>query len=184
MKYGQAPSVQRRVRRRAHSRCLKTFLRSDRGCAMFAAPSSHQCSPMSPKSSALAKPFNPAHGPPFRWLYSSSSTAKFQSCAAMPSEHSRVPLYPAVLLRQQETPCCCFNTVRTQGREGKEQYRKDEEKHDRHPFSPIAALMMSASPIGQWQPRPLKLLVCSMSVSIECKAVTSQLQYPHHAIIS
>jgi hypothetical protein len=31
----------------------------------------------------LAKPFRPAHGPPFKWLYSSSSTAKFQSAISV-----------------------------------------------------------------------------------------------------
>ena len=68
---------------KAHSRYLTTLLRSDWDCIMFAGTCSHQCAPTSSKSSALAKPFRPAHGPPFNWLYSSSSTAKFQSCAAM-----------------------------------------------------------------------------------------------------
>ena len=68
---------------KAHSRYLTTLLRSDWDCIMFAGTHSHQCAPTSSRSSALAKPFRPAHGPPFNWLYSSSSTAKFQSCAAM-----------------------------------------------------------------------------------------------------
>jgi hypothetical protein len=64
---------------KAHSRYLTTFSRSVWETFMFAGIRSHQCAPTSSKSSALAKPFRPAHGPPFKWLYSSSSTAKFQS---------------------------------------------------------------------------------------------------------
>ena len=68
---------------KAHSRYLTTLLRSDWDHIMFAGTCSYQCAPTSSKSWALAKPFKPAQGPPFNWLYSSSSTAKFQSCAAM-----------------------------------------------------------------------------------------------------
>ena len=86
---------------KAHSRYLTTFLRSGWGYVMFAGVYSHQCAPTSSKSSALAKPFRPAHGPPFKWLYSSSSTAKFQSCAISASTLECRSLSPETILGWQ-----------------------------------------------------------------------------------
>jgi hypothetical protein len=97
---------------RARSTYRRTFLPSDSSCIMFPSEYSHQ---WSPRSSALAKPFRPAHGPPFRLLYSSSSTAKFQSCSAIWSEHSRVSL-PGTRLAGRSIQQRSSISVQTKGR--------------------------------------------------------------------
>lgn len=52
-------------RDKAHSRYLTTLMRSDWDASMFGGTHSHQCAPTSSRSSAFAKPFRPAQGPPF-----------------------------------------------------------------------------------------------------------------------
>lgn len=112
---------------KAHSRYPTTFFRSDWNHVMFAGTCSHQCAPTSSKSSALAKPFNPAHGPPFKWLYSSSSTAKFQSAMSVSTLKCRC-LLRQLLLTSWTTHC---NTAPRQRRESEVRRRnsKLEQKH-------------------------------------------------------
>lgn len=122
---------------KAHSRYLKTFLRSACARVMFAARCSHQCAPKSSKSSAFAKPSRPAHGPPFRWLYSSSSTAKFQSGAVISTKHSRVSLSLETLPREQsmQTPATPYKD-------------KDEREESHIASSHRSILAPQISPMG------------------------------------
>jgi len=115
---------------KAHSRYLKTFLRSDWNRVMFAASFSHQCAPKSSRSSAFAKPFRPAHGPPFRWLYSSSSTAKFQSGAVISTStlESRC-LLRLLLVSASDQGKPLQRRTKTKMREKGQLYSKLEQKH-------------------------------------------------------